>query len=319
MLITIQEYLFFRCKQLFRLTKDIGIGHLIILFPILVIAVLGVLHLVLTSQHAGIAFVILFLLVGNHWVREDRFFLEQLPLPLFCFFLLDYWLLCSPFLVSFIYWFKWPNLIVLSLGLLILAFIKPPYFKGTKKKKFATISLEWIPLEIFEWRCGLRKNPFSFIVLYVLGLGLSFYAITIPICLLLLALNITNFFQFFENKDLLLAINHDKKLLQKKASKSLLLFNSIMLPHYLLFIVFHDSYQHLGALLIISIIAQLIIVFAIVMKYKSYTFHDHKIYNSLPLAIFVGCLTVPFLWPIPILMIIRFWKKAQENLIYHYA
>jgi len=187
------------------------------------------------------------------------------------------------------------------------------------RKTIYFIPLEWIPIELFEWRTGLRKNMFNFILLYLTGLGLSFYPITAPIIVFLMALGVTTFFQFFENKDLLLAVNHDKKLLQKKTLGSLKLFNALMIPHYLLFVFFNPSPKFLGVLLIIIIIAQLIIIFSIAMKYKTYSFHEHKIYNSLPLSIFVGCWVVPFLWPIPILMIIHFWKKAKENLIYHYA
>ncbi|WP_052598037.1 hypothetical protein [Aureispira sp. CCB-QB1] len=319
MLLIIHQYLNFRVKQIFRILKDIGIGHLILLAPILFVAILGVLQLVLTSQNGGIALVLLFSWAGTHWNRKDRFFLEQLTIPIAIFFSLDYFITNSFFIFTFILWGKWQNLIILSFGLLILSFIKPPYHKGINKKGLPVFSFEWIPIELFEWRTGLRKSAFTFILIYMLGLGFSFYPITTPIFVLLMALGTTTFFQFFEHKDLLLAVNYDKKLLEKKTIGSLVIFNFLMLPHYLLFALFNPYPKHLIALLIVAIIAQLIITFSIVMKYKSYSFHQYKLHNSLPLAIFVGCWTIPFLWPIPVLMIIRFWKKAKENLIYHYA
>jgi hypothetical protein len=319
MLTTLSEYYSFRAKQIFRVLKDIGIGHLIILTPILFIGVLGVLQLILTNHNFTIAGFLLFSLAGNHWNRKDRFFLEQLSLPIAIIFCLDYGILCSPFIACFIFWAKWQNLIVLIIGICILALVKPPYHKGINKKTFFFFSLEWIPLELFEWRAGLRKNIWSFIFLYLLGLGLCFYPVTAPAIVFFMAFGVTTFFQFFENKDLLLAINHDKKLLQKKTLGSLKLFNLLMLPHYLLFAFLNPHPKYLGAFAIVIIISQLIIIFSIAMKYKTYSFHEHKIYNSLPLAIFVACWTLPFLWPIPIFMIIHFWKKAKENLIYHYA
>lgn len=210
-------------------------------------------------------------------------------------------------------------MLVLILGISILALVKPPYHKGLNKKISHLIPLGWIPLELFEWRAGLRKNAWIFIPSYLLGLGLSFYPITTPIIIILMALGITTFFQFFEHKDLLLTVNQDKKLLQKKTLGSLKLFNVLMLPHYLLFVFFNPHLIHLAVLGVVSIIAQLTIIFSITMKYKTYSFHEHKIYNSFPLAIFVACWTLPFLWPVPILMIFHFWKKAKKNLIYHYA
>jgi hypothetical protein len=319
MLTTLSQYLSFRAKQLFRVLKDIGIGHLIILAPILFVGILGVLQFILTDQNFSVAALLLFTLAGNHWNRKDRFFLKQFPLPITLIFCLDYVILCSPFIACFIFWAKWQNLMVLSIGILILVLVKPPYHKGVNKKIGHLFSFEWIPLEIFEWRAGLRKNTWTFLCLYGLGLGLSFYPITAPIFVFLMAYGVTTFFQFYENKDLLLAVNHDKKLLQKKTIGSLKIFNGLMLPHYLLFIFFNPNPQYLGALVVVSIISQLIIIFAIAMKYKTYSFHERKIHNNFPLAIFMACWTFPFLWPIPILMTIRFWKKAKENLIYHYA
>jgi hypothetical protein len=316
---TLSQYLGFRAKQLFRILKDIGLGHLILLTPIFFIAILGVLQFILTSQNFTIAGLLLFSLAGNHWNRKDRFFLEQLSLPIAIIFCLDYWIICSPFIACFIFWAKWQNLIVLTIGLCILALVKPPYHKGINKKTIHLFPLEWIPIELFEWRTGLRKNTWLFILFYLVGLALSFYPITTPIFVLLMAWGATTFFQFFENKDLLLAVNHDKKLLQKKTLGSLKIFNLLMLPHYLLFVFFNPEPIYLGVLAIVTIIAQLILVFSIAMKYKTYSFHEHKVYNSLPLAIFVACWMLPFLWPIPIFMLLHFWKKAKENLIYHYA
>jgi hypothetical protein len=316
---TLSQYLGFRAKQLFRILKDIGLGHLIILTPILFIGILGVLQFILTSHNFTIASLLLFSLAGNHWNRKDRFFLEQLSIPIFIIFCLDYLIIGSPFIACFVFWAKWQNLIVLAIGLCILALVKPPYHKGINKKTIHFFPLEWIPIELFEWRTGLRKNTWLFILFYLVGLGLSFYPITTPIFIFLMAWGATTFFQFFENKDLLLAVNHDTKLLQKKTLGSLKIFNLLMLPHYLLFVFFNPQPIYLGVLAIVTIIAQLILVFSIAMKYKTYSFHEHKVYNSLPLAIFLACWMLPFLWPIPIFMLLHFWKKAKENLIYHYA
>jgi hypothetical protein len=316
---TLSQYLGFRAKQLFRILKDIGLGHLIILTPILFIGILGVLQFILTSHNFTIASLLLFSLAGNHWNRKDRFFLEQLSIPIFVIFCLDYLIICSPFIACFVFWAKWQNLIVLAIGLCVLALVKPPYHKGINKKTIHFFPLEWIPIELFEWRTGLRKNTWLFILFYLVGLGLSFYPITTPIFIFLMAWGATTFFQFFENKDLLLAVNHDTKLLQKKTLGSLKIFNLLMLPHYLLFVFFNPQPIYLGVLAIVTIIAQLILVFSIAMKYKTYSFHEHKVYNSLPLAIFLACWMLPFLWPIPIFMLLHFWKKAKENLIYHYA
>lgn len=320
MLSLLQKYNAFRFRQLYRMVKDAGIGNLIILIPLVYVAILGILQYVSTSKDISTA---VFLLVGIgsfHWTRKDRFFLEQIKIPLFLIFLMDYILLCSPIWACFIFWLKWENLLLFGAGTLILSFVKPRYNSGSSPQKLNLFKIQWIPIQLFEWRCGLRKSMIGFAFLWLIGLIFSFYPIVIPVVLLLMALSITSFFQFFENKDLLLAVNQNQKLLRIKTFGSMKLFNLFMLPHYILFLYFHHSgYQYIGALVVVAIISNMIIVFAICLKYKNYRFHHHKVYSGLPLGIFVACLFVPFLWPIPILMLITFWRKAQENLLYHYA
>ena len=316
----VRQYLSFRAKQGFRVLKEVGWGHLLILIPtILFVVVLGILHHVSTSQNLSTAVILLFSIVGTHWNRKDRFLLEQLKLPLFSFYLLDYILICSPILIALCYWQKWSNLLVFGVGVLIIALFKPSYYAINTKRKTQILGFKWIPLELFEWRSGLRKNLGYFFSLYFIGLALCFYPVAILIVLFLTALLITNFFQLFENKDLLLAVNKNRNILERKSWGSLKLFNLLMIPHYGLYLFFSHQYQHIAALIIVSIISQMLIVFSICMKYKNYRFDHHKIYNTVPLSIFVGCLTLPFLWPVPIIMLVRFWKEAQKNLIYHYA
>jgi hypothetical protein len=315
-----KKFVLLRLKQLFRVFKqDIGIGHLILLLPILIPFVLGVLQVVSTAENIAVAVFLLFMVGSIHWTRKDRFFLEQLAAPLFLFLFLDYILLCSPILFCIIFWAKWYNLLTFIGGALLISFIKPSYGSISNRKLLNLVSLKWIPLPLFEWRSGLRKDLFVFIFLYLIGLVFCYYPITIPVVLFLIALRITKFFHFFESKDLLLAVNKNQQLLKIKAFGSLKLFNGLMLPLYILFIIFHHNYQYLVVLLIIGIISQLLIVFSICLKYKSYRFHYNRVYSSTPMAFFIACLPLPFLWPIPIIMVIQFWKSAQQNLMHHYA
>ena len=313
------DYLLFRFKQIYRALKDIGIGNVILLLPVVIITVLGALQHILTSKNLSAALFLLFVIASIHFARKDRFFLEQLKVPLLLFFLLDYLIICSPVLICFLFWAKWFNLLVLGLGTLMLSLIKPTYASSSKRNRLTLLHLKWIPISLFEWRSGVRKNIIGFIALYFLGIFLSYYPITLPIVLFIMALGISSFFQVFENKDLLLAVNRNMDLLPIKSFGSLKIFNLIMLPHYILFVIQHNSYQYLLFLMVISILSQFIIVFSICMKYKSYRFSAYKLYSSLPLAIFIGTMCMPFLWPITIIMLIQYWKKAQENLSHHYA
>jgi hypothetical protein len=210
-------------------------------------------------------------------------------------------------------------LLILGTGTLLICLIKPLYLSNSKRKFTLFINDSLIPLHLFEWRSGLRKHRIEFILLYLSGLALTIYPVTLPVILFLMAFGISQFFQIFENKDLLLAVNAEQKLLKKKSLGSLRLFNLLMLPQYVLFVIQHNSYNLLLVLLIVSILSQMIIVFSICMKYKNYRFSHYKIYSKVPLVIFISSMTIPFLWPLTIIMLIQFWKKARKNLMLHYV
>lgn len=316
---TIYTFLFFRIKQLLRTLREIGIFHFLLLSPVLIIAVLGTLQHIMTSRNFSSSIFLLIIILSIHFSRKDRFFLEQLESPLFLTFTLEYFLGCIPFILCFIFWEKWYDLLILGTGMLLICLVKPLYSNHSKRKLSLFINDSLIPLHLFEWRSGFRKHRIEFILLYVSGLVLTIYPITLPVILFLMALGISQFFQIFENKDLLLSVNAEQKLLKKKSVGSLRLFNLLMLPHYVLFVIQHNTYQLLMVLFIVSILSQMIIVFSICMKYKNYRFGHYKIYSNIPLIIFIVSMSIPFLWPLTIIMLIQFWKKAQTNLMQHYV
>lgn len=315
----LSTYYLFRCKQAWRILLAIGWGHLIILMPILIVVVLGCLHAIRGSEGPYLALFVGFSLVGIHWQRWDRFFLEQLQIPLRFLYLVDYTLLSLPALIGFVYWYKWANLLAMGIIISGLAIVRPPYQHGQQKSWNNWLPLQYIPLNLFEWRSGFRKHWGWFFCLQLIGFLACTYPVTAFFVVFLQALLISSFFQVFESKDLLMAVQYQGNLLWIKVKASLISFNVLILPHFMLFVLLHQRWQMLTALFVIWVISQLLIAFSICMKYKAYNWYDTKLHNSLPLAIFVGCLSIPFLWPVPLLMLWRFWVGAQKNLWQHYA
>ena len=313
---SVTDILYFRLKQNYRALKDLGIGLLLLLSPILVMGILGLLHDIAYNPGSFLnALLPISILWGIHFTRKDAFFIRQTGVNFRLYICIEYLMLVLPFGLTYIYYTRWYCIALLGIGILLLLFIPPSFLPKTNSKQ--SLSFRWIPLEIFEWRAGLRKSGSTFLVLYILGLALSFYTITVPIVIASMGLLITSFFQLYENKDLLLSVNHNGRFLSTKVRKSLLLFNLLLLPHYLLYLLF--SWEYWFVLPIIAVIANMIIAFAICMKYRSYRFDQHKVGNGMPLGIFIACWCYPFLWPIPIIMLIIFWRQAQQNLIRHYA
>lgn len=304
-----------RLRQLWRILKEVGWVNFILLSPFLILLVLGTLEHLSTTTHLGGVVLIAMSLGGMHWQRKDRWFLQQFTKHIFTVFLVEYTVLLAPIWMSLLLFGQWLHVAFLCFTVLLVAGFKPPILSG--KQLFKKRDLYWIPPILFEWRTGLRRYFWWYIIIYLSVLIGSCQVVVVPIGMVLFVLSVVSFFNDLENRDLLLAVNYDQNLLKRKVGQSLLLFHALLLPFYGAFIYFH--YQYWYVWVVLGTISSLLITFAICVKYKSYRFEYQKVHNNLAIGIFVGCWCIPFLWPVPIIMLVVYWRQAQRNLIHHYA
>jgi hypothetical protein len=104
----------------------------------------------------------------------------------------------------------------------------------------------------------------------------------------------------------------EKQLLFAKIKGHLKLFYLLILPMVLLDVMLHYEYWYV--LLYALLVAFLANINAILFKYASYQpgarFDNNSLLQGLMLAFFL----VPFLFPIPIIMMVVNYKKARLNL-----
>ncbi len=304
-----------RLRQLWRVCKEVGWTNFILMSPFLVIVVLGMLEHLSTTTNVGSMLLIVFTLGGMHWKRKDRILLEQISPVLFPIFVIEYLLLLLPVWGSLVVFGQWLQCSILWVMIVLISLWKPAAIPTASA--ISRQNLYWIPRILFEWRTGLRTHFWKYSFSYLIAVIWSYQTIVVPIAVPIFALIVVSFFNDLENRDLLLAVNHDQRLLVKKVGQSLLLFHSLLLPLYGLFLYFHAQYWYV--LLVLGMISSLLIAFAICIKYKSYRFEYQKVHNNLAISIFTACWLYPFFWPIPIIMLIVYWRQAQRNLIHHYA
>lgn len=316
MLNTIYQLSFFRLKQGFRILKDIGIVLLVLLLPLLMILVLRVLELASTQNPFVVAGLIMISLLSMHFVRQDIGLLKLFKTPLPIIFFVEYTLILLPFTSTILFLGNWETPLYIHVGLLIVALLPTSLYKKTTKKN-TVFALEWIPLGLFEWRSGFRKYGGLIAFIYLLGFVLPLFKGTIFILVFLLVVTITSFFEHLEGKELVEILNDKNRLLQQKAWMMTRTFHLFLLPHYILFLIFHLQYWYL--LLLLIIIAELILLFSLCYKYTSYRPDSQRIYMQIPLAFYAASMLIPFLQPLGIIMVVYFWRKAQRNLFMIYA
>lgn len=308
----------FRAQQAYRMLQSIGFGVLLVFIPIAFLGVLLVLQFLYTTPAPWAGLLLIGSLIGLHYQRGDRFFLEQLLPHPWSVYGLEYSLLCSPFWFCFGYWGQWWNLVVGVLGILVLAIVPPPYASQKAGKTWGSLApVDWIPLSLWEWRAGFRQQGWWWWLLYGLGfIGIN-YTFIPPVLVVVLALSSCFFYQAVAPKEIIQARNMQGHFLTQKIGESCLFFQALLLPHYGLFFYGQPSWQVLVGVLLLIIISSAWISFSICLQYSHYTYDTEQNSNAVPLAIFIGGSFIPFTWPLLPFLWIYYWRKAQQQLTYY--
>lgn len=312
---TIFTFLNFRIRQFFRSIREIGIP----LFLILLLVTTGLTFkiLVFLSEVQGIEMGIfsLFIIASIHSTRKDAHFLKSLTVSQPLLFFAEYSLLLLPVSIVLFFLGKIEPAIYWQLGMLpVLLF---PTGKLKNSKIAPLVNLDKIPFKYFEIKLGLRKMFFVIVLLYFVALGCSFFIGTLILWSIFLLILLPTFFEYYEPKELI-ALEYEKgNFLKNKIYSHLLIFQTALLPHYLLFLFYHIEMWYLGLACFVGL--SLGIIFNIVYKYASYRPNVPRIFSKTYQAVFLATLFMPGLVLASIGMIIYFWRKANKNLAYYYA
>ena len=311
---TISKLIKLRLAQAGRISQSIGLVYILIA----VFLLSGIIFKFLEDLHVrpnplyGLYFGILPFFIQMN--RKDQYFLKTLDVNIRLLFILEYLILSLPFLCILLAFKNFQASGVLLLCSVFSAFI--PILKQNGNTFRKNLSLGFIPIHLFEIRMGIRKHFFTVLLLFLPALIFSFYMGVMPVFVFFFTLICTTFYDDIEDRPLIeeYATN---SFIHKKIKSHIIFFQMLLLPHYLMFLIFHSSYWYF--LPICILVSSMIFAFAIVYKYKVYYPGRVKAFNGTAMAIFSFSMLNPLFAPLTIFMLIHYYRKAIKNMQLFYA
>lgn len=280
-----------------------------------------------TRNSYGVAIITGFILLSIHASRKDKRFLKMNFNRSYLIILVEYFILVFPITIIFCFFKDWENILLLCLFCLLIPRIYLNLGLGNASSVIKLLlnpfssNLNFklnikIPInnpKSFEWISGFRRYFIILIPVYLLFLSFSFKAYVAPISLIILSIIVSGFYYYGESREFieLFSWNYRTFLIRKiKMSIGHLLV--LLMPIVFVSLIFQPGtwYYIIGAI----IIATLIQIITIIFKYALFAENSDLGRNGIIVSINVICILLPFLWPLPIIMGIRYYFKAQNNL-----
>ncbi|MBN2612946.1 MAG: hypothetical protein JXB00_15430 [Bacteroidales bacterium] len=324
----IKVFLRIRIFQLFRFLNEIGILRLIVLLAISIyVSMLCINGVGQSGQVSIIPFLFGAVLFIIHTIRKDSRFLHTVFINPYPVYLFEYLVLSVPvFIISLVYK-QWTGISgLMAICLLIplfriktdinilskwLKFIIYPFIsQNSIKLKFKVPFVK--PVD-FEWISGIRKNLVILLPLYLFFTAFAFKAYFAPVGLILISFVISGFYLYGESRELIeIYAPGPGSFLTRKIYSSLRYLFILYAPIILVSLIFQPgTWYFLAFGLFISVSVQ---IFSVIFKYALFQEHASLNRNSILVALNTIFLLVPFFWPAPVFMGIKYYNKAKNNL-----
>jgi hypothetical protein len=310
-----------RLIQAFRVLKEIGLLRILFLIAFMAYII----------KHARNSYVVTIItgiiLLSIHASRKDKRFLKLIFNRSYLIFFVEYFTLVCPIIVVFCFFKDWENIIViclfcvlipriyLNLGLgnvsSLVKILLNPFSSNLNFKLNIKIPIN--NPRLFEWISGFRRYFIIIVSIYLLFLAFSFKEYVAPIGLVILSIIVSGFYYFGESREFVELFSRNyKTFLVQKIILSVRYLLVLFMPIVFISLIFQPGtwYYIIGAI----IIATLIQIITIVFKYALFAENMDLGRNGIIVSINVICILMPFLWPLPIIMGIKYYFKAQNNL-----
>ena len=301
--------LYIRLKQIKREAEGLG------LYVAFFVALAAILSYMAFSQYKNSAqawwLVVLMSVIclAIQYSRKDKQFIyKQLDKPYLQIFL-EYALLTLPFSIQSIItknWFCFPLLLLL---LFIISFLKFQF----KRKAVLTNLSALIPASNFEWISGIRKQYISFISIYLVALCFSWIRILPLFLLWFLTIMIASF--FMENEPIQILREGNKNARKILSDKLKVNIRYIIILYSLPIIINALVVQEFLLITLLFIPIQIaLLCFAISLKYATYKPQTNQLGNNIAFSIVAILSAMPYFLPIPVILSIVYFYKAEKNL-----
>ncbi|MDH6303535.1 hypothetical protein M2459_000531 [Parabacteroides sp. PF5-5] len=300
----------FRLVQGGKFVRDMPFPYLLLLLGIVGIG-LYALHLFIQDIGKGLICggVLLGVVCLIHFRRKDFHFIFLASEHPWQVFFMDYLLLSFPILILEImqgFWFISVGIIV---GCLAISFLKQPFHRNVKGFPVPGI----IPHNAFEIRANIRRYGGWLMLLYASAYAGLFFPYASLACLWFYTIF---FLASFGDCESIAILNVSEKpagaFLRNKIGLNLRLYLITIVPVCLFYTLIRpgDWWLALGFL----VLASLNVALFIVAKYAVYEPNKRDANTQISLGLSVFSILVPFLAPLPLLLLTRYYIKAHRNL-----
>ncbi|MDD2196029.1 MAG: hypothetical protein PHE03_03395 [Bacteroidales bacterium] len=302
-----------RFKQFYREILRIGLFRIVVLLGLTIM--LFIFLFVQASQfpnalYTSIVILLLFFLL--HIKRSDKLFLKInfSNYKWICF--AEYTLVAFAFLVFLIIHSHWylALLLVFALGVIVQL-----DFKVTRVT-YNTRIQRWIPNECFEWKSGVRNLFILTLCIWLVGFLFSFFVASVPFTMVVLGIISLSFLEKGEPYQMIIAYEKaPNNFLLLKIRQLVALLTIVCAPLILSFLVFHYELWYIP--FVILLMFCILQVYAIFVKYSFYEPNSNSPATQMFVGIGIVGFMVPVLAPLVILLALRFYFKAKQNLNFY--
>jgi hypothetical protein len=258
-----------------------------------------------------VASLYLLLILMIHLRRNDKNFLKINIFRFQAVYLAEYLLLSSPLLICILLYGRWLALLYVTVGILFISAID--YNFSTRRKTFNAGISKRIPADMYEWKAGVRRNLVSLLIIYGLGICLSYFVVAILVAMGFIGLIILDFFTANESWQILLSFEKSpKKLLFHKIKRHALLYAIINLPLVILFMLFHSGLWYIPVIGFIILLS--IHIYMITIKFAFFRMDGNNGTNAILQFIGIVIGIIPVTTPLLLLFSVYFFEKACTNL-----
>lgn len=257
-------------------------------------------------------FIFVSLVFALHSIRKDKRTLFLIfPSKTKLFYLCEYFLFSFPFILPFLINKDFFGILIFYFSCFVIVFLDFSLKLNNIKTNLWLSKV--IPISLFEWVGGMRKNQYSIIVLYLICSVISYWHFAGFIFLGLITFCFSVFYVDCESSIVLTLVqSNSRDFVQDKLKKHSLQYFKFASPIILVYVIQYPEKWIFYLPLTIVYYANYILY--ILNKYKSFvpnqTFRANFIYVGLT---FLG-IFIPFLFPISIILVFVFYPKAVENL-----
>lgn len=300
----------FRLRQIWKIIKEIPIPYLLLITGLLAFGMVFLSRMMQDVQQASVVGGIwLLFLWGLHAGRRDFHFIELVEASPWRIFFLEYLLLSLPVIVLEVACGWFVVVLAIMLACLIFALKK----QGFRRVKNGLSVPQFIPVEAFELRAGIRRQGLVFLILYIGALaavGISYLSLAF-VWLMLCVL--TEAFKMSEPLSLVCVQElPDGKFLWRKIGLNTSLPTVALLPVYLIYLAFHpEDWLFVGLFFLYGVLNTMLII---VTKYAYYR-PDAKVMAG-QIAFFISMfgMVFPVLFPVTVFYLIKYYWAARRNL-----